>query len=240
MEKNPSAGGFFSIGSANLSVSMTSIRGRREHAVRKTAAAVPETRGGIRIPGESRRGGTKSSERRRGSHRPAKPRAGEASEPEPDMKLAIGNDHVAVDMKRAIRAHLEERGIEVVDVGTDSPDRFDYPISGYRVARLVASGEVDGGVLICGTGVGISLAANKVDGIRACVCSEPYTARLSKQHNNANIIAFGARVVGIELAKMIVDEWLDAEYEGGRHQARIDMIAEIEATQGLRAADPEI
>ena len=89
------------------------------------------------------------------------------------MKLAIGNDHVAVEMKREIKAYLEEKGIEVLDVGTNSTERFHYPISGYRVAKLVAAGEVDGGVLICGTGVGISLAANKVHGIRACVCSEP-------------------------------------------------------------------
>lgn len=155
------------------------------------------------------------------------------------MKLAIGNDHVAIDMKNEIRAHLESRGIEVLDVGTNSPERFNYPVSGYRVARMVADGVVDGGVLICGTGVGISLAANKVRGIRACVCSEPYTARLSRQHNNANIIAFGARVIGIETARMIVDEWLEAEYEGGRHQTRVDMIAEIEQTQHLRAAEEE-
>lgn len=152
------------------------------------------------------------------------------------MKLAIGNDHVAIEMKNDIRAHLEARGVEVTDVGTDSPERFNYPISGYKVAKLVASGEVDGGVLICGTGVGISLAANKVHGIRACVCSDPYTARLSKQHNNTNIIAFGARVIGIETAKMIVDEWLDARFEGGRHQTRIDMLTEIETTQELAAA----
>lgn len=152
------------------------------------------------------------------------------------MKLAIGNDHVAIEMKNDIKAHLEARGVEVTDVGTDSPERFNYPISGYKVAKLVASGEVDGGVLICGTGVGISLAANKVHGIRACVCSDPYTARLSKQHNNTNIIAFGARVIGIETAKMIVDEWLDARFEGGRHQTRIDMLTEIETTQELAAA----
>ena len=152
------------------------------------------------------------------------------------MKLAIGNDHVAIEMKNDIKAHLESKGIEVVDVGTDSPERFNYPVSGYKVARLVADGQVDGGVLICGTGVGISLAANKVRGIRACVCSEPYTAKLSKQHNNTNIIAFGARVVGIETAKMLVDEWLAAEFEGGRHQVRIDMISEIETTQKLDAA----
>lgn len=155
------------------------------------------------------------------------------------MKLAIGNDHVAIDMKNEIRAHLESKGIEVLDVGTNSTERFNYPVSGYKVARLVADGKVDGGVLICGTGVGISLAANKVRNIRACVCSDPYTAKLSKQHNNTNIIAFGARVIGIETAKMIVDEWLDAEFEGGRHQTRIDMIAEIEETQHLRAVEEE-
>ena len=153
------------------------------------------------------------------------------------MKLAIGNDHVAVEMKNEIMAHLKDRGIEVINVGTDTPDRFNYPVSGYKVAKMVASGEVDGGVLICGTGVGISLAANKVKGIRACVCSEPYTARLSKQHNNANIIAFGARVIGVELAKMIVDEWLDAEFQGGRHAERVDMIMEIERTQSLGEAE---
>ena len=153
------------------------------------------------------------------------------------MKLAIGNDHVAIDMKNEIKAYLESKGIEVVNVGTDSAERFNYPVSGYKVAKLVASGEADGGVLICGTGVGISLAANKVRGIRACVCSDPYTAKLSKQHNNTNIIAFGARVIGIETAKMIVDEWLAAEYEGGRHQTRIDMIAEIEQTQKLAATE---
>lgn len=152
------------------------------------------------------------------------------------MKIAIGNDHVAVEMKKEIKAYLEDKGIEVLDVGTDSPERFHYPVSGYKVARLVADGKADGGVLICGTGVGISLAANKVHGIRACVCSEPYTARLSKQHNNANIIAFGARVIGVEMAKMIVDEWLSAEYLGGRHQLRVDMIHEIEMTQRLKEA----
>ena len=153
------------------------------------------------------------------------------------MKLAIGNDHVAVDMKNEIKSYLEGKGIEVINVGTDSTERFDYPVSGYKVAKLVVEGKADAGILICGTGVGISLAANKVQGIRACVCSEPYTAKLSKQHNNTNIIAFGARVIGIETAKMIVDEWLNAAYEGGRHQKRVDMIAEIETTQQLAAAD---
>ena len=147
------------------------------------------------------------------------------------MKLVIGNDHVALEMKNEIMAYLQEKGYEVVNIGTDSPDRFDYPVSGYRAAKMVASGEADGGILICGTGVGISLSANKVRGIRCCVCSEPYSARLSKQHNNTNMIAFGARVVGIELAKMIVDAWLTASFEGGRHQRRVDLIMAIEARQ---------
>jgi ribose 5-phosphate isomerase B len=153
------------------------------------------------------------------------------------MKIAIGNDHVALEMKKEIKNYLKEKGYEVVDVGTDSAERFNYPISGYKVGKMVANQEVDCGVLICGTGVGISLAANKIHGIRACVCSDPYTARLSKQHNNTNIIAFGARVIGIETAKMIVDEWLSAEYEGGRHQVRLDMIKEIEETQNLTGAN---
>ena len=153
------------------------------------------------------------------------------------MKLVIGNDHAAVEMKNEIKAHLEQRGIEVVDVGTNSTASFNYPVSGYKAAKLVASGEVDGGVLICGTGVGISLAANKVDGIRACVCSEPTTARLSKQNNNTNMICFGARIVGAELAKDIVDAWLDAEFQGGRHATRVGMIMEIEQTQHLAAAE---
>ena len=149
------------------------------------------------------------------------------------MKIALGNDHVAYEMKKEIIKYLEEKGHTVINVGTDSPERTDYPIYGEKAAQLVARGEADCGILICGTGVGISLAANKVPGIRAVVCSEPYSAKLSKQHNNTNILAFGARVIGVELAKMIVDEWLNAEFEGGRHQRRVDMIMEIERTGHL-------
>ena len=158
-------------------------------------------------------------------------------EGEIDLKLAIGNDHIAVEMKKEIKAYLLKKSYDIIDVGTDSAERFDYPISGYKVAKLVVDGMADGGILICGTGVGISLAANKIHGIRACVCSDPYTARLSKQHNNTNIIAFGARVIGVETAKMIVDEWLEAHYEGGRHQTRLDMITEIEETQRLKEVE---
>ena len=149
------------------------------------------------------------------------------------MKIVIGNDHVAVEMKNEIKRYLEEKGHTVINVGTDSTERADYPIYGEKAAQMVSKGEVDCGIIICGTGVGISLAANKVPGIRAVVCSEPYSAKLSKQHNNTNMLAFGARVIGLELAKMIVDEWLNAEFEGGRHQRRVDMIMEIDKNRKL-------
>lgn len=144
------------------------------------------------------------------------------------MKIAIGGDHVGLELKPTIVEYLKELGHEVTDFGPQTADRTDYPLYGKKVAQEVAAGNFDRGVLICGTGVGISITANKVRGIRAVVCSEPYSAKLSRQHNNTNILAFGSRVVGSELAKMIVKEWLDAEYEGGRHQKRVEMISEIE------------
>ena len=153
------------------------------------------------------------------------------------MKLVIGNDHSSVDMKKEIMQYLEEKGIEMIDVGTNSTDSFNYPISGYRVGKMVAEGKVDGGIAICGTGVGISLACNKVDGVRACCCSEPYSAEMSKRHNNANVICFGARVIGIETAKQIVDAWINSKFEGGRHETRVNMIMEIQDTQKLKAAE---
>lgn len=144
------------------------------------------------------------------------------------MKIGIGNDHAAVEMKFAIKEYLESLGHEVVNYGTDTSESCNYPEYGAKVGHAVADGEVDCGVLICGTGVGISIAANKVKGVRAAVCSDVTTAHLVKEHNNANIIAFGARIVGIELAKDIVKSYLDAEYQGGRHETRIAMIHEIE------------
>ena len=145
------------------------------------------------------------------------------------MKIGIANDHTALEMKKDIIAYLESKGHEIVDYGTDSTESTDYPIWGEKVANAVASGEVEKGIAICGTGLGISLACNKVNGIRACVCSEPYTAKYSRLHNNCNIICFGARVIGIEMAKMIVDEFFETEFEGGRHQRRVDMIMDIAA-----------
>ena len=145
------------------------------------------------------------------------------------MKIAIGNDHTAVELKKHITKHLEAKGYTVVNLGADTDEPSDYPLFGEKIGKAVASGECDLGVAICGTGIGISLAANKIKGIRAAVCSEPYSARLTRQHNNANIIAFGARVVTTEMAEKIVDEFLNAEFEGGRHQRRVDMITAIEA-----------
>ena len=143
------------------------------------------------------------------------------------MKIVIGNDHVAIELKKDIVAHLQDNW-EVVDLGASGPPA-DYPDYAERISKAIASGEYDLGILLCGTGAGMCIAANKVNGIRAVVCSDPFTARLSREHNNANILCLGARVVGNELAKMIVDEWLSARFEaGGRHQRRVDMIMALE------------
>lgn len=143
------------------------------------------------------------------------------------MTIGIGNDHTAVELKRMIAGHLRARGCDVIDYGTDSTEPTDYPIYGEKVARAVVAGECELGIVICGTGIGISLAANKVHGIRCACCSEPYSARMAREHNNANMLAFGARVVGPELARMMVDQWLDAEFNP-RHLKRVEMLGEIE------------
>jgi ribose 5-phosphate isomerase B len=147
------------------------------------------------------------------------------------MKIAIGNDHVGIELKATVIEELEKRQIEIIDCGTDSSQRTDYPVYAEKVANLVAKGEADFGILLCGTGVGISIAANKVNGIRCVCCSDPYSAKLSREHNDTNVLALGSRVVGKELARMIVNEWLDGVFEGGRHQHRIDLIKDIEGRQ---------
>ena len=147
------------------------------------------------------------------------------------MKIVIGNDHTAGHIRSVIAQHLRDRGYEVEEIGSFSTESSNYPEWGEKTAMKGVSGEADLGIAICGTGVGISIACNKVKGIRAVCCSEPYSAKLSREHNNSNILCFGARVVGDEMAKMIVDSWLDAEFQGGRHQKRIDMISDIEARQ---------
>lgn len=144
------------------------------------------------------------------------------------MKIAIGNDHSALELKAIVINHLKEKGHEVIDFGTNTAESCDYPIYGEKVAVAIKEKQAELGILICGTGIGISLAANKVPGIRAAVCSEPYSAKMTRAHNNANILAFGARVVGGDLAKMIVDAFIDTKFEGERHQRRVDMITAIE------------
>ena len=144
------------------------------------------------------------------------------------MKIVIGNDHAAVDMKFKIKEYIESMGHEVINVGTDDYSSCDYPDIAYTACEKIKNKEVDLGVLICGTGVGMSLAANKVKGIRACVCSETYSARLCREHNDANVLCFGERVIGIETAKELVSAFLNATFEGGKHKKRVDKILSIE------------
>ena len=144
------------------------------------------------------------------------------------MKIGFANDHSAIDMKAELIPWLEAQGYEVVNFGTDSRESTDYAVWGEKAARAVAAGEVDFGLAVCGTGLGIGLACNKVRGIRAAICSEPYTARYSRLHNNCNMLCFGARVIGVEMAKMMITEFLHTEFEGGRHARRVAMIMDIE------------
>lgn len=145
------------------------------------------------------------------------------------MKVGFGSDHAAIDLKKCLLEHLKERGYDCIDFGAYAPEeKMDYPVAGRKVAEAIKAGEIDKGVLVCGTGVGISLAANKVPGIRAGVCSDCFTAKMIAEHNDCQIIAMGARVVGSELAKMLCDHFLDASFQGGRHKRRVDMIREIE------------
>ena len=142
--------------------------------------------------------------------------------------LAIGCDHGGYELKNHIIEHLKERNIEYKDFGTYDENSCDYPDIAKEVCGAVASNECENGILVCGTGIGMSIAANKIDGIRAALCADVYSATMTKQHNNANVICLGGRVIGRELAFMIVDAWLDAEFMGGRHQNRIDKIHSLE------------
>lgn len=142
--------------------------------------------------------------------------------------LAIGSDHGGFALKKEIMQHLDERGIAYKDFGTYSEESCDYPDIAEPVARAVAAGECERGILICGTGIGMSIAANKVDGIRAALCGDCFSAEFTRRHNDANILTLGARVVGPGLALKIVDTYLDTAFEGGRHARRIAKIADIE------------
>ena len=144
------------------------------------------------------------------------------------MRIAIGSDHIAFALKRQLKEYLESKAHQLTDFGTYSTDRVDYTDYGFAVGEAVAGGEYDRGIICCGTGIGISIAANKVKGIRCVVCSEPYSAKASREHNDTNILSMGARVIGIEMAKMIVDEWIQTPFEGGRHLNRIEKISTYE------------
>ena len=143
------------------------------------------------------------------------------------MKIATASDHGGFAVKEEVKKHLMERGIEVLDLGTHSEESVDYPVYGKACGEAVASGKADLGIVVCGTGIGISIAANKVKGIRCGLCTSVEMARLTKQHNNANILALGGRTTETGLAMEIVDTWLDTEFEGGRHQRRVDLLDQM-------------
>lgn len=146
------------------------------------------------------------------------------------MKISLGCDHGGYELKESVKKHLENKGIEVIDVGTYGMDSVDYPDYGMQAALLVAKNEADKGIVICTTGIGISIAANKVKGIRCALCTDSYMAKMTRLHNDANMLALGAGVVGKNLALDIVDTWLDTEFEGGRHTKRVEKIMNIEST----------
>ena len=147
------------------------------------------------------------------------------------MKLALGCDHGGYPLMQEVKKHLEEKGIEYTDFGTYSEESCDYPDFAEKAADAVKSGACDFGILVCGTGIGISIAANKIHGIRAALCSDSYSAEMTRRHNNANMLAMGARVIGVGQALKIVDTFLSTDFEGGRHERRIQKITELENKQ---------
>ena len=140
------------------------------------------------------------------------------------MKVCIGADHAGFALKELVASSLREADIGVVDVGTNSPDSVDYPVYALRVARAVESGQADRGILVCGSGIGMCIAANRVHGVRAVNGHEPFEARLSRRHNDSNVLCLGSRFIGVDLALEIVREWIKEPFEGGRHKRRIDLI----------------
>jgi ribose 5-phosphate isomerase B len=144
------------------------------------------------------------------------------------MKVVVGSDHKAIGMKEAVKKYLLEKGIECLDVGTSTEERVDYTDYGAAVAKKVATGEAERGIAICASGVGMSIAANKVGGVRAVLAMDPYIAQMSRLHNNTNVLCLGALMIGPAVMEEIVRTWLETEYEGGRHQRRLDKIADLE------------
>jgi len=144
------------------------------------------------------------------------------------LKIAVGSDHGGFLLKNEIMKHLKEKDIDFVDFGCFTTESVDYPDIGQAVGEAVAGGEYEKGIICCGTGIGISISANKVPGVRAALCGDCFSAKASREHNNANVLALGERVIGVGLAKMIVDIWLGTEFQGGRHGRRVEKISKIE------------
>ncbi len=151
-----------------------------------------------------------------------------------DMKIALGSDHAGFELKEDLRSFLGERQVEIFDLGTFSEAPVDYPDVAIKVAEKVSRGEVERGLLICGTGIGMSMVANRFAGVRAALCHDVYTARMSREHNNANILALGGRVIGKGLAREILKVWLETEFQGGRHEKRLDKISALEERAGKK------
>lgn len=145
-----------------------------------------------------------------------------SSDPSPIQRIALGSDHAGFFLKSLVKDHLQTRRIQAIDIGTDSADSVDYPDFARKVVDKILGGEADLGILICGTGIGMSMAANRHRGIRAALCHDHFTASAARRHNNANILAMGGRMIGPDLAKEIVNTWLDTSFEGGRHKHRTD------------------
>ena len=147
------------------------------------------------------------------------------------MKIVLASDHGGFELKEAIKKHLIKKGYDINDIGVNDTKSVDYPDYGKKAALMVAGKEADRGIIICGTGIGISIAANKVKGIRCALCTNEYMARMSRMHNNANMLAIGGRVTGVGLAEDMVDVWLSTEFEGGRHENRVNKIMDIEISK---------
>ena len=144
------------------------------------------------------------------------------------MQIAIGSDHVGYSLKEELKSFLSERGFSLMDCGTDSDASCNYPLFAHKVAEAVASGSCQRGILICGTGIGMSIVANKFPGVRAALATDEFMAQMAREHNNANVLVLGGRVLSADLAIRMVNVWLDTDYEGGRHQRRLDKIAQVE------------
>ncbi len=153
------------------------------------------------------------------------------------MKIAIGSDHAGFALKEAIKKHLEAKGHTYKDFGTFDESSVDYPDYAFYVGKAVQMGEYDRGILICGTGIGMSIAANKICGIRCALCHDVYSAKMTRKHNDSNVLAMGARVIGNTLALKVTDAWLEAEFEGGRHARRVEKISNIEDTMAVERAE---